>query len=124
MKTIRPILTLLFTFLLVMPAQATLLASAPTQDQAAVTAIMRGYRTGYSDGYQTGVADAAASTPKEYRNKAEYDRADRAYNASWGALEEYRDGYRQGFEVGYSSGYERKPFDSTIPTDLKRRTED
>lgn len=123
MKTIRTILTLLFTFLLVMPAQASLMTSFPAQDQQ-VTAIMRGYRTGYSDGYQAGVADAAANSPKEYRNKAEYNRADRAYNAGWGALEEYRDGYRQGFEIGYGAGYERKPFDSTIPTDLKRRTED
>src|SRR6185436_9475757 len=57
-------------------------------------------------------------------NKAEYDRADRAFNASWGALEEYRDGYRQGFEVGYGAGYDRRPFDSSAPADLRRRTED
>src|SRR4029079_3539930 len=121
MKIVRYSLALLFAFTLLAPAQFGFKAIA--QDPV-VTALMRGYRTGYSDGYQTGVGDKAANAPKEYRNKAEYDRADRAYSASWGALEEYRDGYRQGFEVGYSAGYNRQPFDSSIPADMRRRTED
>jgi hypothetical protein len=121
MKIFRYSLALLFAFTLLAPSQFGLKASA--QDPV-VTALMRGYRTGYSDGYQTGVGDKGANAPKEFRNKAEYDRADRAFNASWGALEEYRDGYRQGFEVGYSAGYDRRPFDSSIPADLRRRTED
>lgn len=123
MKLIKLTLIVLFAFALLVPGPVLRTASAQDQ-QAQVTAIMRGYRTGYSDGYQAGVGDAATRAPKEYRNKAEYDRADRAFNAAWGQLDEYRDGYRQGFEVGYASGYERKPFDSTIPADLKRRTED
>jgi hypothetical protein len=85
---------------------------------------MRGYRTGYSDGYQSGISDAARNAPRDFRTKAEYDRADRAFNSTWGSIEEYRDGYRQGFEVGYEAGFDHKPFDSTIPSDLKRRTED
>jgi hypothetical protein len=93
-----------------------------TQNQA--TAMMRGYRTGYSDGYQAGVSDAATNAAREFRNKVEYDRADRAYNSNFGALEEYRDGYRQGFEPGYNAGFDRKSFDSNVPADLKRRTED
>jgi hypothetical protein len=93
-----------------------------TQNQA--TALMRGYRTGYSDGYQSGVSDVANSAPREFRNKSEYDRADRAYNSNYGALEEYRDGYRQGFEAGYNAGFDRKPFDSSIPPNLGRKTED
>jgi hypothetical protein len=93
-----------------------------TQNQA--TALMRGYRTGYSDGYQAGVNDVAGSAPREFRTKAEYDRADRAYNSTYGALEEYRDGYQQGFETGYNAGYDHKPFDSSIPPDLRRKTED
>jgi hypothetical protein len=121
MKIVRYSLALLFAFTLLAPSQFGFQASA--QDPV-VTALMRGYRTGYSDGYQTGVGDKGANAPKEFRNKAEYDRADRAFNASWGALEEYRDGYRQGFEVGYSAGYDRRPFDSSIPADLRRRTED
>src|SRR5215813_2267557 len=123
MKIIKLTLALLFAFALVLPAQLTLTASAQDQ-QAQASAIMRGYRTGYSDGYQAGLSDVARNAPREYRNKPEYDRADRAYNANWGSLEEYRDGYRQGFEVGYSAGYQRKPFESVIPADLKRRTED
>ena len=50
-----------------------------------MTALMRGYRTGYSDGYQTGVGDKSANAPKEYRNKAEYDRADRALQRELGS---------------------------------------
>jgi len=94
------------------------------QEQNQATAIMRGYRTGYSDGYQAGISDAARNAPRDFRTKAEYDHADRAFNSSWGSIEEYRDGYRQGFEVGYEAGFDHKPFDSTIPSDLKRRTED
>jgi len=102
---------------------ATSLAQDPqTQNQA--TALMRGYRTGYSDGYQAGINDGTSRATREFRTKAEYDRADRAYNSNYGALEEYRDGYQQGFEGGYNAGYDRKPFDSSIPTDLRRRSED
>src|SRR4051812_11704245 len=105
MKIIKLTLVVLFAFALLVPAP--LLVTARAQDQQAqVTAIMRGYRTGYSDGYQAGIGDASSRAPKEYRNKAEYDRADRAYSAGWGQLEEYRDGYRQGFEVGYVAGYD------------------
>jgi hypothetical protein len=89
-----------------------------------VTAIMRGYRTGYSDGYQSGISDQSSNGPREFRNKKEYEQGDRAYNAAYGSPEEYRDGYQQGFEVGYNAGFDRKPFDSSIPADLKRRSED
>lgn len=123
MKILRYSLAFFFVFTLVVPAQFGSKAIAQDQ-QPVVTALMRGYRTGYSDGYQAGVGDKGASAPKEFRNKAEYDRADRAYNPNWGALEEYRDGYRQGFEVGYSAGYDRQPFDSSIPADIRRRNDD
>jgi hypothetical protein len=94
------------------------------QTQTKATAIMRGYRTGYSDGYQAGVSDLASNAAREFKNKTEYEHGDRAYNANYGTLEEYRDGYQQGFEVGYNAGFDRKPFDSGAPADLKRRTED
>src|SRR5256714_12821913 len=124
MKTIRLTLTL-FTVLTVLyfpllPAGA----QTTSQEQNQATAMMRGYRTGYTDGYQSGVGDVSRSAAREFRNKAEYDHADRAFNAAWGSLDEYRDGYRQGYEVGYNAAYDHKPFDSTIPADLKRRTED
>lgn len=104
------------------PFAASATQDPQTQNQA--TALMRGYRTGYSDGYQTGVKDLAGNATREFRNKTEFDRADRAYNSTYGALEEYRDGYRQGFEAGYNAGFDRKPFDSSIPPDLRLRTED
>lgn len=127
MKNLRFALTL---FLALALATVSLIATparaqdpqTQTQDQA--TAIMRGYRTGYSDGYQSGVSDLANRAPREFRNKPEYEHGDRAYNSRYGPLEEYRDGFQQGFEAGYNAGFDRKPFDSTIPTDLKRRTED
>jgi hypothetical protein len=105
------------------------LAAAPVkaqdpQTQSQATAIMRGYRTGYSDGYQAGVSDVASNAAREFKNKTDYEHGDRAYNAKFGTLEEYRDGYQQGFEVGYNAGFDRKPFDSSAPADLKRRTED
>jgi hypothetical protein len=101
-----------------------LAATRTSQEQNQATAIMRGYRTGYSDGYQAGVADLAANANRDFQNKPEYDRADRAFNPVWGSLDEYRDGYRQGYEVGYNAAYDHKSFDSSIPSDLKRRTED
>src|SRR5713226_9631829 len=104
------------------PAAGLTAQDPQTQNQA--TALMRGYRTGYSDGYQAGVNDVASSAPREFRTKQEYDHADRAYNSTFGALEEYRDGYRQGFEAGYNAGYDRKPFETSIPPDLRRKTEE
>src|SRR2546423_1824594 len=125
MKTIKLTLTLFTAIAFVcIPLLPTIARAQTTQDQNQASPIMRGYRTGYSDGYQAGVGDVAKNADREFRNKAEYDRADRAFNSTWGSLDEYRDGYRQGFEVGYNAAYDHKPFDSTIPPELKRRTED
>jgi len=85
------------------------------------TALERGYRTGYSDGYSAGTGDAGSNVPRDYRNKEEYQRADRSFNDVWGPIEDYRDGYQQGFESGYGAGYDHKQFDSTIPAGLRRR---
>ena len=125
MKTIKLTLTLFTAIAFVcIPLLPTIARAQTTQDQNQASTIMRGYRTGYSDGYQAGVSDVSKNAGREFRNKAEYDRADRAFNSAWGSLEEYRDGYRQGFEFGYNAAFDHKPFDSTIPPDLKRRTED
>src|SRR5216684_2359241 len=117
--TLTVTLSLLTFTLLTVPAKA---HDPQTQNQA--SAIMRGYRTGYSDGYQAGFQDSTNKAARDFRTKNEYERGDRAYASTYGALEEYRDGYQQGFEVGYNAGYDRKSFDSSIPPDLKRRTED
>jgi len=85
------------------------------------TALERGYRTGYSDGYTSGFRDGGDKAPRDYQGKDEYQRADRSYNNVWGPIEDYRDGYRQGFESGYLAGYERREFDSTLPSGLRRR---
>jgi hypothetical protein len=84
-------------------------------------ALQRGYRTGYSDGYMAGYRDVIDNTAKNYARHSEYAKADRAYNKDYGLLEDYRDGYQQGFEVGYNTGYEKRSFDATLPTELKKR---
>jgi hypothetical protein len=94
-------------------------SSVSAQNQS--TALERGYRTGYSDGYSSGAADVGASAARDYRNKEEYQRADRSFNDVWGPIEDYRDGYQQGFEAGYGAGYDHQQFDSAIPTGLRRR---
>jgi len=125
MKTTKPTTAVFAAVTLWCSSLAPALAAIRTsQDQNQATAIMRGYRTGYSDGYQAGVADLAANANREFQSKPEYDRADRAFNPAWGPLEEYRDGYRQGYEIGYNAAYDHKSFDSSLPPDLKRRTED
>jgi hypothetical protein len=93
--------------------------SAAAQDST--SALERGWRTGYSDGYQSGYADSVEKASPDFKSKDDYQRADRAYAQTYGPLEDYRDGYQQGFEIGYSAGYERRGFDSTVPTGLKRR---
>ncbi|HEX8459029.1 MAG TPA: hypothetical protein VF656_17180 [Pyrinomonadaceae bacterium] len=94
-------------------------ANAAAQQQAG--ALERGYRTGYSDGYQAGYRDSIERAARDYRNKEEYTRADRAYIAAYGSLEVYRDGYQQGFETGYEAGFDRRGFDSAVPAGLARR---
>ncbi|HEV2707763.1 MAG TPA: hypothetical protein VGV59_17725 [Pyrinomonadaceae bacterium] len=91
------------------------------QQQQQYGALERGYRTGYSDGYQSGWGDSTVRTPVDYRDKEDYQRADRAYVASYGSLEDYRDGYRQGFEVGYRAGRSRRDFNSELPPGGVRR---
>jgi hypothetical protein len=124
MQSLKVTLILFLTFAIapfsITPASA---RAQDPQEQNQAKAIQRGYRTGYSDGYQAGIADTTGKAPREFRNKAEYEHGDRAFNSNWGTLEEYRDGYQQGFEVGYNAGYDRKAFDSSIPTELKRRAQ-
>src|SRR5258706_11491718 len=125
MKNLRFALTLflLATFVTV-PLVAAPVKALDPQNQNQASALTRGYRTGYSDGYQAGVNDVASNAARDFRNKTEYEHGDRAYNSNYGPLAEYRDGYQQGFEVGYSAGFDRKPFDSSIPQDLRRNSDE
>ena len=120
MKTRRISLSLFVAVVMALPALFTS-ASAQDASQNQASALMRGYRTGYSDGYPAGVQDSVKRAQRDFRTKAEYQQADRAYSSTHGSLDEYRNGYRQGFETGYSAGYDRRNFDSTIPDDLKIR---
>ena len=97
-----------------------LVAIIPAAAQGS-TALERGYRTGYSDGYTAGYRDVAQQAARDYKNKEDYQRADRSYNDVWGPIEDYRDGYQQGFEAGYNAGYERQQFNSSLPTSLRKR---
>ena len=108
---------------IILSALAALAASTAAfgQAQQSIGALERGYRTGYSDGYQGGYSDSTQHLARDYKNKDEYQRADRAYASSYGALEDYRDGYQQGFEAGYDAGFDHRSFDSTIPANLSRR---
>jgi hypothetical protein len=107
--------------LAVLPLLAISANAQDPQVQNQATALMRGYRTGYSDGFPAGRSDSSRQMDRNVRAKAEYQQADRSYSSTFGNLEEYRDGYQQGFEAGYNDGFDGKAFDSTIPTDLKRR---
>ena len=125
MKTIRVATAILTTLTILYFSVSPLAAQAQTsQEPNQATALMRGYRTGYSDGYQAGIADVTSKAAREFRNKSEYDHADRAFNPVWGSVEDYRDGYRQGYESGYNGAYDHKSFDSSIPPNLTRKTED
>jgi len=84
-------------------------------------ALQRGYRTGYSDGYMAGYRDTIDTLARDHARHEDYRKADRAFNKDFGSLEEYRDGYQQGFESGYSTGFEKRSFESSLPTDIKRR---
>src|SRR5215213_3864952 len=116
MKTRRQFLAAVIAFALTFAAFASLAAPAAraAQDQP-YGALERGYRTGYSDGYQSGWSDQSRRASADYRSKEDYRRADRAYVATYGSVEDYRDGYQQGFERGYAAGYNRRGFDSNLP---------
>ena len=116
---LRPIvLSIILSSLAILFAAVTAV-SAQTQDSS--IALQRGYRTGYSDGYMAGYRDTIDSIARDYSRHGEYKQADRAFNKDYGTLEVYRDGYQQGFESGYDTGFERRSFEATFPTELKRR---
>ena len=112
---------MLAMFMVVLPLLSISVVAQDSQTQPQASALMRGYRAGYSDGYPAGVRDSANQADKDFRSKAEYQQADRAYQPNFGSLDEYRNGYQQGFEAGYKDGFDRRNFDSSIPADLKVR---
>ncbi len=128
MKTRRQRFAMPLALALTLASFSVFSAATPRVAQAASVAqeqqygaLERGYRTGYSDGFQSGWGDSLKRAPAEFRSKADYQRADRAYINAYGSREDYRDGYQQGFEVGYETGYRRGGFDSNVPPGLSRR---
>ncbi len=102
----------LFSFL------SLLIVSVSAQDTTKI-ALQRGYRTGYSDGYMSGYRDSNENAARNFAKHSEYTKANRMFAASYGTLEDYRDGYQQGFETGYDTGFEKRSFDAALPTDLR-----
>lgn len=120
MKLTRSLLALALTFSLSLLSFLALpLTSASAEEINA--ALQRGYRTGYSDGYMAGYRDVIDGVEQDVTRHEEYTEANRAYNKDYGSIEDYRDGYRQGFEAGYSTGFEKRSFDSSVPSGLARR---
>lgn len=114
----------LFSLILVFSLGIISFFSLPSQHVVAKdsnSALQRGYRTGYSDGYMAGYRDILDSQAKDFAKHGEYAKADRAYNKSYGPIDEYRDGYKQGFETGYNAGFDKADFNSDIPAALAAR---
>lgn len=99
----------------------TALAAIVPAGAQGTTALERGYRTGYSDGYTAGFKDVSDHAARDFKNKQDYQQADRSFNEAWGPIEDYRDGYQQGFESGYTAGFDQQQFNSALPTGLRRR---
>ena len=115
MKTSRRFSTAALALALSLAACAAALVGTPGASAQQYGALERGYRTGYSDGYQSGWGDQLKGARAGYEAKPDYQSADRAYIAAYGALEDYRDGYQQGYEVGYEAGFARQGFNSELP---------
>lgn len=122
MKLTRSLLALTLTFSLSLLSFLSLPLTTTTA-QELNAALQRGYRTGYSDGYMAGYRDVIDNATKDFSRHQEFADASRAYNKDYGSIEDYRDGYRQGFESGYATGFEKRSFDSSVPTGLARRGE-
>ncbi len=97
------------------------IATTPVAGQDSRVALQRGYRTGYSDGYMAGYRDSIDNLSRELSRHREFSDANRAFSKDYGSLEDYSDGYRQGFSSGYSTGFEKRSFDSVVPSTLDRK---
>jgi hypothetical protein len=115
MKNSRRFSTAALALALALAVVSAAAVRTPKASAQAYGALERGYRTGYSDGYQSGWGDQLKGARAGFQDKADYQSADRAYIAAYGAVEDYRDGYQQGYEVGYAAGYARQGFNSELP---------
>jgi hypothetical protein len=121
MKFQRNLRAVSVTALLVLFSTLSLLIVSVSAQDTSKIALQRGYRTGYSDGYMSGYRDSNENAARNFAKHTEYSKANRMYAASYGPLEDYRDGYQQGFETGYGTGFEKRSFDASLPTDLRMK---
>jgi hypothetical protein len=119
MKSIRGLLSLALIFSTAFIVFTTPLRHAIAQEVN--IALHRGYRTGYSDGYMAGYRDLLDSKTKDFAQHSDYASADRAFSKDYGPVGDYRNGYQQGFELGYDAGFEKRSFDSAVPSTLALR---
>ena len=120
MKLTRSLLALALSFSLSLLSFLALPLHTATAKEVSA-ALQRGYRTGYSDGYMAGYRDVLDNETKDFSHHEEYLTADRAYNKDYGSIEDYKDGYKQGFESGYATGFDKRSFDSAVPSGLAIR---
>ncbi len=120
MKLTRSLLALALSFSLSLLSFLALPLHTTTAKEVSA-ALQRGYRTGYSDGYMAGYRDVLDNETKDFSHHEEYLTADRAYNKDYGSIEDYKDGYKQGFESGYATGFDKRSFDSAVPSGLAIR---
>lgn len=121
MKLTRSLLATSLCLSLVFVSFLSYSVSTVTAQDTTKIALQRGYRTGYSDGYMAGYRDSIENSTRSVEKHREYTKGDRAYSKEYGSIEDYRDGYQQGFESGYVTGFEKRSFNATLPTELKRR---
>jgi hypothetical protein len=120
MKLTRSLLALALSFSIISVSFVTFPGQTALAQEKSV-ALQRGYRTGYSDGYMAGYRDSIDGAAKNFSAHNEYFDARRAYNKDYGTIEDFRDGYQQGFESGYDTGFEKRSFESNVPTGIARR---
>lgn len=120
MKRTRTLLALALSFSLTLLSFLALPLQTTTAAEV-TAALQRGYRTGYSDGYMAGYRDVLDNSTKDFSHHEEYLEANRAYNKDYGSIDDYKDGYKQGFESGYATGFDKKSFDSAVPSGLAIR---
>src|SRR4051794_26962183 len=85
MKTSRRFPTAALALALALAALSAAFVRTPSASAQQYGPLERGYRTGYSDGYQSGWVDQLKSTRADYKAKADYRSADRAYISAYGA---------------------------------------
>jgi len=65
------------------------------------------YREGHERGVRAGLEDSRRNQAYEFRDEADFRRADAGYRREYGPIDRFRDEFRRGYEAGYREGYVR-----------------